>query len=62
MAIPRRKKKPRPPIQSEVAALRDSLQGCEEKIRRLDREIEIHIQRMAAMQAEIDYLLTKVRS
>ena len=53
MAVFRRKKKPRPSTNSDVAA---ALQICLSRIEQLERENETHIKRMAAMQAEIDHL------
>ena len=52
----RRPKKTRPPTSIEVVDLRASLQLCADKIAALEREIDINIKRMGAMQAEIDHL------
>jgi hypothetical protein len=62
MAILRRKKKPRQPVDAEIAELRESLRKCSEKIATLERERETDIKRMAAMQAAIDHLTARFNS
>jgi hypothetical protein len=50
----------RPPAESVTPAafahLERSLANCTEQVEKLKGEIEIHIRRMAAMQAQIDHL------
>ena len=56
MAVFRRKKKPLPPSNPEIASLHATLQRCLDRIAAIERDREIDIQRMGAMQAEIDHL------
>jgi hypothetical protein len=56
MPVFRRKKKPRQPTNLQITDVQASLQTCLDKIAALERERETDIQRMGAMQAEIDHL------
>ncbi len=59
----RRTPRSRPTVTAAAfAKLRRDLQNCTDEVARLKRDIEIHIRRMAAMQAEIDHLRERSRS
>jgi hypothetical protein len=46
---------------ADFAELQRSLDECTRNVERLARDSEIHVKRMAAMQAEIDYLKARLR-
>jgi hypothetical protein len=48
-------------LRMKVAELEQSLSACSDRIGHLEREAEIHIKRMAAMQAELDSLRAQIR-
>jgi hypothetical protein len=56
MAVFRRSPKPRAPIAPTLTELTATLWACLERLEQLERDREIDIKRMAAMQAEIDHL------
>ena len=60
MAKQRARPKPTRSVNAEIAALKAALETCSAHIERLRRDNDTHITRMAAMQAEIDHLLTIV--
>jgi hypothetical protein len=45
-----------------LTKLRRDLEQCSRKVEHLEREAEVHMKRMAAMQAEIDHLRSMIRS
>ena len=48
-------------LRAKVAELEEALSACSDRVGHLEREIEIHIKRMAAMQAELDSLRAQFR-
>lgn len=52
---------PRAVSRAEFARLKESLNNCTEEVEKLKREIDTHVRRMAAMQAEIDHLRARTR-
>ncbi len=45
----------------KIAELERSLSACSDRVVHLEREVEIHIKRMAAMQAELDGMRAQIR-
>lgn len=48
-------------LRAKLAELEQSLSACSDRVVHLEREVEIHIKRMAAMQAELDSLRAQIR-
>jgi len=62
MARPLARRSPRTVSPAAFAKLERSLQNCTDELTQLKRDVEIHIRRMAAMQAEIDHLRASLNS
>jgi regulator of replication initiation timing len=56
----RRKRKPVLSDRQRIAALEAALENCSASIQRLQQDVETHIRRMGAMQAEIEHLRAKL--
>jgi hypothetical protein len=53
---------PRTVTSAAFRTLTQKIEKCESEVERLNREVEVHIKRMAAMQAELDHLRAMIRS
>jgi len=48
-------------VTTQLATLMDALERCVDRVAELERENDIQIKRMAAIQAELDHLRAKMR-